>query len=190
MRKEKNKKIGVIIFTLFISLTMILSIFAIVLDNQDNSLKYNGFKFSLTNDGYRVKINNTTDTFQYYPAELENFNLSQSTKDLLSNSVAVALLFDPNSTVDDLSYIDYARFNFDNVIDKPVYFGITQESEGYTLPVLTCENATAEIPFIVFNSSSETSIVENNNCIILNAKLKEILAVEERIAYQMLGVMK
>jgi len=190
MKKEKNKKWGVIIFTLFISLTMILSIFAIVLDNQSTSLKYNGFKFLQTNDGYKVNVNGVAYTFQYYPTQLENFNLSQNTNDILSNSVAIAILFDPNSTLDDLMYIDYARFNFDDRTDKPIYFGITQESETYLFPVLSCDNATAEVPFIVFNISTETSIVQDNNCIILNAKLLEIMAVEERISYQMLGVMK
>lgn len=190
MRKEKNKKIGVIIVTVFIALTMVLSIFAIVLDNQNNSLKYNGYKFLQSNEGYKVKVNDKTYTFQYYPTQLENFNFSQNANDVLSNSVAIAILFDPNSTQDDLTYIDYARFNFDDRTDKPVYFGVTQESETYLFPVLSCDNATAEIPFLVFNISTETSIVQENNCIILNARLLEIMAVEERVSYQMLGVMK
>lgn len=190
MRKKEPKRWGVIIVTSFIALLMILSIFAIVLDNQSNNLKYNGFKFSLTNDGYKVNINDKMYTFRNYPSELENFNLSQNTKDLLAKSEAIALVFDPNSSVDDLTYIDFARFSFDEKIDKPIYFAVTQESETYLFPVLTCDNATSEIPFIYFNISSETSIVEQNNCIILNAKLIEIVDVQERIAYQMLGVMK
>lgn len=190
MRKKEPKRWGVILVTLFIAFSMIISIFAIVLDNQSNNLKYNSFKFSLTTDGYKVKINDKVHTFQYYPSELENFNLSQNTKDLLSKSIAIALVFDPNSSQDDLMYIDYARFSFDERTDKPVYFAVTEESDNYLFPVLTCNNATAEIPFILFNISTETSIVEQGNCIILNAKLREILALEERISYQMLGVMK
>ena len=169
---------------------MILSIFAIVLDNQNNQLKYNGYKFSLTNEGYKVKVNDKIHTFKYYPSQLEIFNLSDDTKKLLSESVALAMVFNPNSSIDDLAYIDYARFSFDEKIDKPVYFALTKESESYSLPVLGCENATSEIPFLLFNISTDTSIFTDGNCIVLNAKLLDIIAVEERIAYQMLGIMR
>ncbi len=190
MRKKEPKRWGVILVTLFIALSMILSIFAIVLDNQSNQLKYNGYKFSLTTEGYKVKVDDRVHTFRNYPSQLESFNFSDSSKNLLSESVAIAMLFNPNLTVDDLSYIDYSRFDFDDKIDKPVYFAVTEESESYLLPVLGCENATSEIPFLVFNMSTETSIVEDGNCIIMNAKLMDIIALEERIAYQMLGVMR
>lgn len=190
MRKKEPRRWGSIIVTLFIALSMILSIFAIVLDNQSNQLKYNGYKFSLTNEGYKVKINGRVHTFQYYPSQLESFNLSDDTKKMLSESVALAMLFSPNLTADDLSYIDYSRFDFDDKIDKPVYFAITEESESYLLPILSCENATSEVPFLFFNISTDTSIVQNGNCIIMNAKLMDIIALEERISYQMLGVMR
>lgn len=190
MRKREPKRWGVILVTLFIALSMVLSIFAIVLDNQSNQLKYNGHKFSLTAEGYKVKVDNKVYTFRNYPSQLESFNFSDNSKNLLSKSVAIAMLFNPNLTVDDLSYIDYARFDFDDKIDKPIYFAISEDSESYLLPVLSCENATSEMPFLIFNISAETSIVEDGNCIIMNAKLMNIIALEERIAYQMLGVMK
>lgn len=190
MRKEKSKKIGVILITVFIALSMILSIFAIVLDNQGNNLKYNDYKFSLTDSGYKVKINDKFYVFQYFPTELENYNLTQDIKDMLTNSQALAVFFDPNSTQDDLTYIDYARFNLDDSINKPLYFGIISESETYLLPILSCENATAIIPFIFLNISSEASISKQDNCIVLNARFRDMIALQERISYHMLGVMK
>lgn len=189
MRKKEPKKWGIILITLFMTLSMVFSIFAIFIGNQSNQLKYNGFKFTLTNEGYKVKVGDRFHTFSNYPSHLERFNFSDDSKKLLSESVAIAMIFNPNLTIDDLSYIDYARFDFDDKIDKPVYFAITEESESYLLPVLDCKNATSEIPFLVFNISTDTSIVEDGNCIVMNAKLMDIIALEERIAYQMLGVM-
>lgn len=189
MKKEK-KKIGGILVTLFIALSMIVSIFAIVLDNQGHDLVYNKYKFSLIDTGYRVKVNDKLYTFQYFPAELETYNLSQQTKDTITNSQGLAILFDPNSSQDDLTYIDYSRFSLDEAITKPVYFAITSESAIYQFPVLSCENSTKEVPFIFFNISSVSSIEQYGNCIVLNARLREIIAVQERIAYQELGIMK
>ncbi|GIU69929.1 MAG: hypothetical protein KatS3mg002_1165 [Candidatus Woesearchaeota archaeon] len=190
MKKNRSKKWGIIFITLLISLSMILSIFAIVIDNQSTQQKYNGYKYIITNEGYKFKINKTIYTFQFHPTQLENINMSQDSKNILSNSMAIVMLFNPNSTLDDLTYIDYARFDFQEKSGKTVYFAITTESDKYLLPVLSCDNATAEVPFIFFNISTDTSIVNEGNCIILNAKLREILSVEERLTYQILGIMK
>lgn len=190
MRNKEQKKWGVIIITIFIALSMVLSIFAIVLDNQSNQQKYNGYKFFITNEGYKFKVNEKLYTFQYHPLQLESINLTDDSKELLSNSMAIGILFDPNSSIDDLTYIDYARFDFQEKSGKQIYFAITRESENYILPVLSCENSTKELPFILFNISSDVSIVRKNSCIIINSKLRDIIATEERISYYMLGIMK
>ncbi|MGV8150711.1 MAG: hypothetical protein ACP5NV_03220 [Candidatus Woesearchaeota archaeon] len=190
MRKEKPRKIGIILITLFIALSMILSIFAIVLDNQGNNLKYNNQKFTITDTGYKTKINDKFYTFQHFPSELERINLSKDTVDLIKNSQAIAIFFDPTASLDDLTYIDYSRFAFDEAIDVPVYFGVTQESDTYALPVISCANATFEMPFILINVSDDTGIKRDGNCIIMNAKLRETIALEERIVYQIFGIMK
>lgn len=191
MRKEKSNKTGIILITIFLALSMILSIFAIVIDNPDNGSKYNGYKFTVAQDGYKVKYNDKFYTFTNHPLQLEAFNLSSDTKQLLTSSQAIAVIFDPNASQQDLEFIDYARFNLESKADKPIYFAVTQESETYAmLPVLSCENATSQIPFIYFNLTTEPSISQVDNCIIVNGKLSDVVALEERIAYQMMGIMK
>jgi len=77
-------------------------------------------------------------------------------------------------------------------LDKPTYFGIITNSTKYTLPVVVCANATAEFPLIMINISSNTSFYvsqEYPNCIIMNAKLKELLAAKDRLVYTYYGVM-
>ena len=76
MRKEKNKKIFLIGFALFIVLSMTLSIFAVILDNPQDNLKYGKQKFTITNTGYSTKINGKAMEFTSYPSELEYLNIS------------------------------------------------------------------------------------------------------------------
>lgn len=189
MKNKEPKKWGIILITVFIAFSMILSIFAIVLDNQGSQIKYNNYKFTPTNEGYKVKIDNKWFTFQYYPGQLENIYVDDTIKNDLKNNMAYVILFNPLENSEYLQYIDFARFDFDSKIDTQVYFAITNESDKYLLPVLSCNNATAENPFLFFNIDDNTSITKNNNCIILNAKGTDIIALEERIVYIILGVM-
>ncbi|HIH31716.1 TPA: hypothetical protein HA235_03335 [Candidatus Woesearchaeota archaeon] len=189
MRKEKNKKIFLIGFALFIVLSMTLSIFAVILDNPQDNLKYGKQKFTITNTGYSTKINGKAMEFTSYPSELEYLNISSDIKQLLGNAQAITFLFDPNSSKEDLVYLDSARFDLQNKYPKPVLYGITQSSLTYNIPELSCSNTTTYNPIIFFNISSSLSITNNNNCIIINSKLRELIAVENRLLYQAYGIM-
>jgi hypothetical protein len=193
MKKKEKRKTLAIVMTIFIALSMIISIFAIVLDNyQSDELSYNGHTFKITDSGYRVKLNGAFMDFQYYPSDLERINISKDIVDTLKNSQAVALLFDPNSSTDDLIYIDFARFEMSQQLGKPMYFAVTQPSEAYPLTVAGCENATLEVPIIFMNMSSDSTFTvsgQNAGCIIMNARLREIIALKERLIYALNGVM-
>jgi hypothetical protein len=61
------------------------------------------------------------------------------------------------------------------------------------MPVLSCENASFEVPFIIINNSDNTSIVfdkDNNNCIIMNARLREVIAAKDRMVYLLNDIME
>ena len=190
MKKEKSKKTFIIVITTFIALSMIVSIFAVVVDNQGSKLEYNNQKFTLTEQGYKTKINGNYYIFQYFPAEIESITLTPEAKSLLDNSQGLIVLFDPNADSENLLYLDFARFSMDEKLDRQIFFAVTNESAAYALPVLSCQNATSSLPIIYFNLSTEVSVTNDGSCIIANAKLREILGVEERMVYHMLGVME
>jgi hypothetical protein len=197
MRKEKGskKKLFVILGAGFIVLSMVLSIFGIFIDNQSQSIPdYNKHSFKVIDNGYKTKINGTYKEFRYYPADLENINLSSGILSQIQNSQAIAFVFDPEDNItDNLLYIDLIRYEMESQVDKPVYFGVSKNSTKYPLSVVNCSSATDYLPIIMINSSADTGfyITEDNPyCIIMNARLKNILAAKDRLLYAYYGIMQ
>lgn len=200
MKKHKSsgKKLSVILVTGFIVFSMVISIFAIVLDNPSQDVpSYNKYSFAYTNNnGYKTKINDKYMEFYYYPADLERINLSNEIMTKIKSSGSIAFVFDPNDNrTDNLMFIDAIRYDLESQsqLDKLVYFGITSNSTKYLLTVADCSQATDSQPMILINtSSSDVGFfqTENPNCIIMNAKLRDILAAKDRLVYTYYGVMK
>ncbi|MGV8141343.1 MAG: hypothetical protein ACP5NW_02795 [Candidatus Woesearchaeota archaeon] len=192
--KHKDKKrFSVILVTAFIVFSMVVSIFAIVLDNQSQSIPdYNKYSFAFTDVGYKTKINNKYLDFYYYPADLENINMSSDIISLLKNSQSIGFVFDPEDNVtDNLLYIDVIRYDLQTQLDKTVDFGISQNSTKYILPVMDCSSAAEYYPIIIIDTSSDDGFAVSDNpyCIVMNARLKNILAAKDRLVYSYYGVM-
>jgi hypothetical protein len=168
---------------------MIISIFGVMLGNPDQTLKYGKQKFTPLDNGYITTINGESLLFQYYPSELERINLSEDIQSKIANSQAIIIVFNPNMTDEELQYIDYIRYELQTKIEKPMGFGILKESEKYALNILSCDNATNEIPFIIINDSSETAFSMQGDCIYMNARLRDNIAAAERLIYTSYGVM-
>jgi len=193
-KRDNKKKWMVIIVATVIVLSMIVSIFAVLVDNQDQTIPdYNKHSFVNINTGYKTKINGKYMEFYNYPSDLESIPLSSDIIAKLKNSQGMAFIFDPSDPVtDDLQYIDLIRYNLQLDMDKPTYFGITQNSSNYTLPIISCANSTIEFPLVMINISSNTSFYVSNqypNCIVMNGRLRDLLAAEDRLLYTYYGVM-
>jgi hypothetical protein len=66
---------------------------------------------------------------------------------------------------------------------------VLNASEDYKeLSVLSCANATLQTPVLLFNVSDNTSIIDINNCIYLNARGTEFLRLRDRVLYSYYGV--
>ncbi len=204
MKEKKNnkKKWMVIIVAGIIVFSMVMSIFAVVLDNMDQAIpNYNKHSFVSTDNGYKTKINGAYMNFYNYPGDLENIPLSTDIASKLKKGQGIGIIFNPEEEIqDNLQYIDVVRYELQLEIDKPVYFGITKNTTQtdlsvatkYSLPVVECDSATAEFPLILINISMNTSFIisdTNPNCIIMNAKLRNILAAKDRLLYTYYGVM-
>jgi hypothetical protein len=200
MRKhtDKKKKWTVIIVSSFIVFCMVFSIFAIIIDNQDSGMSYNKHSFLTTDYGYKTKISGKYMDFYYYPSELERINISRDMIYFIKSSKGFAFVFNPNDNVtNNLQYIDVLRYDVQLQFNTSVYFGITQESKGYTLPVVSCANATADFPFIVIDTDPKandgntgfTVSEENPYCFMMNARLKDLLAAKDRLVYTYYGIM-
>jgi hypothetical protein len=192
--ERKKKRMGMIL-TIGIAFIMIASIFAIIVDNQSQTIpSYNKHNFLASSNGYKTKINGAYQEFYYHPTELEEIPLSSDIIAKVKNSKGIGIVFNPDDSItDNLQYIDVIRYDLESQMDKPVYFGITQNSTKYSLPVAGCDSATEEFPIILINASLNVSFSEskdNPNCIILDAKLKGLLEAKDRFVYTYYGIMQ
>jgi hypothetical protein len=174
---------------------MVFSIFAIMVDNQSQSTpSYNKHSFVKTDTGYKTKVNGAYMNFYYYPSELERINLSKDIMTMIKESKGMAFIFNPEDNIsNNLQYVDAVRYDLTQQIGSSVFFGITQESDKYSLSVVDCRNATKEFPFVMMNYSADTGFYqssENPYCIIMNAKFMELTAAKDRFVYTYYGIME
>jgi hypothetical protein len=99
------------------------------------------------------------------------------------------ITFNPEESAN-LQAMEVTRFDLSQSLGKVVYTGVLQISPEYDLPILTCANSTLKTPVIVLNVSDSTSIVEENNCIYLNARGTEFLRLRDRLLYSYYGVIE
>jgi hypothetical protein len=187
-RERKSEKAKQIVMGVVIALIMILSTFGIIIGSQSNELRYGKFKFQISNNQYVTKINGKEMNFYFLPVQTEYINLSSVVTNKLKEAYMVMMTFNPNDQ-SNLPVIELVRFDFSQLLGKVVFSGVLNASEDYKeLPVLSCANATLQTPVLLFNVSDNTSIIDINNCIYLNARGTEFLRLRDRVLYSYYGV--
>ncbi|RJQ15483.1 hypothetical protein C4573_04975 [Candidatus Woesearchaeota archaeon] len=190
MRKQKKNRTA-LWMGLFVVFIMVASTFAFIYSyNADTTLTYNGIKFKqdVQTGAYSAKIDKQLYQFFYHPTAVESFALDAAAIPALKNAQAIAVTFDPNANQQQLLYVDGFRFELEKYVNKQVYSAVINESSIYPFAVFTCDNATAQIPVIYLNDSFEPSFIYENNCLIVNAKGIDLLAMRDRVLYGYLGV--
>jgi hypothetical protein len=192
-RKTINKKMLV---SLFIIAIMVLSAFGFMLSYQTNQAEkldeYNGYNFKKTTQGFMTEINDQKIYFDYYPGDLEQVNVSEDAKAILSKAEVLLVTYDPNS--DFAESIAELEFDMEQKTQKTgrpyIAKGLTNAT-GYALPQITCNNATSETPVIYMKRGEKSEITSSNNCITLAAETESILnAFYTKTTYIIFGVMK
>jgi hypothetical protein len=166
---------------------MITSIIGYIFgDNQGTTIRYKGIKFSASQEGWKTKYSGKVYTFPYVPDDLNNINFS-STVDLKTVQ-ALGITYSDSSLYKE--YIADSIFRFSNWFQDSLYVqpGFT-ENNSYSLPVITCADATAYVPVIYYKYSNQTQITEEGSCITIEASDPNMfLALTNKLAYMLLGI--
>jgi hypothetical protein len=191
-RKLKEKKSMWI--SLFIAFIMIFSAFGVIFYGYSESatkLKYGDFTFTAMQNGFATKIDGRQYLFTNHPAVVEGINISSEVVDKIKNTKMLYLTYDPNQSV--VQEIAAVQFQFQSDLGN---FGIfaapafTKKTE-YSLPVVSCANATAYVPVVEFKESNYTGIDVLGDCIIFAAAYPEDFSrLKDRTLYGMLGIIK
>lgn len=154
---------------------------------------YNGHVLERGNDNWFVKHNENYVQFTYFPDILENIEISTEAVSTIGNSQALLFAFNPYD--DSISQIEAVRLDFElgfpKVFEKAVLSAVTVEDSelypGYFK--IGCENASAQVPVVIFESGESNEFVYSNNCLrVVGDSQSGVKMMRDRLLYGMLGV--
>lgn len=192
---ERRRQRRVLFASLFIIAIMVFSTFAYYITgtNGQDQLVYGDYEFSLKPIDYGsvwiTYINNQEVEFQTLPVQVTYLQVDPTAIDLLRNANNIVLTADTNITMEDASFIDYARLQLGLAIPKTMN-AITAANEQYTLPVVDCSMASPQMPVVYFTMSNETGVTVEGSCILLNGQITDILRLKDRIIFEYYDILK
>ncbi len=188
-KKTRRNRIWMGAITIIIMVSGGLGIFAGELGPGENSMAYGDFMFENKPQGWKIEIDNQNMYFVYHPFEVDKYNLSQNATNMLSGASAIHLSNDPNSALalPVARSQDYLASYLYQYKGKIISNGFSVETQ-YEVPLITCDNATKDVPVILFEEG-ELEIVEEENCIHLNSPDEYGYGLlVDRVLYAIFGV--
>ena len=189
--KRERKKWGLILFIVLIMIGTSFSFVFFGFSPVTEKVKYN--KISFVNNGniWIARINGKEAAFSFLPKDVESISASEDISGRLRNKFEIDVTYDLNSTYKES--IALAQHQMGLTLAAYGIFvrkGFTTNNT-FNLPVITCNDATANVPVVYFKHGNSTNINMNNNCIIAEAsKNEDFIKAKDRLLYGILGVMK
>ena len=189
LKRDRRNKLLIGLIVIFL---MVTSIFGLIVGQSPASeliteLEYKDYTFKIEEPFYLLTLGGNEYRFYYFPTDV--LNISTEVVNIIENSYYFAFLFDPEGG--DLEFVNQAVYDLTNYFEaneKATATGITQNSTRYELPVISCDDATPQVPVLYFNVSNETSINVEQSCIILNSNREGFLKIRDSLIYKLLGV--
>jgi len=191
MKKHTPKrKWGLILFLVIIMVGTSFSFVFYGFSPSVERVKYNGISFSTNGRIWTAKINGNEAAFSFLPTEVQDINSSGDFSKLLSEKYEIDSTSEFNST--NKEAIALAEHQMGLTLGSyNIYLreGFTANT-SFSLPVITCANATQYTPVIYFRHGNSTSISVQSNCVIAEASSNTgFIKVKDRLLYGILGVM-
>jgi len=192
--KKERKRWGLILFIVLIMVGTSFSVFLYGVSPQSDVVKYNGIKFASSPSQGNVwiaKISGREAAFSFLPQEVENVNMSRGINERLQGKFEIDATYDFNSTYKES--IALAQHQMGLTLGAyNIYLrrGFT-ENNTFNLPIITCNNSTANVPVIYFKQGNSTKIYLDNDCIVAEALTgADFIKSKDKILYSVLGVLK
>ena len=187
-RKERRKKV---VMSLVISFLMVASAFGVYLGSQQDNIRDYGISFTIDYEAqvYRARIDGQRLSFYYLPSSVSTIPVDQDAIPLIRESLATIVTFDPGLDEFNLQVADLLRFDLAETLNKPLINAVAKPSPLYpSLPVMTCDNATTQMPVISIEADAQPRIFREDNCVRILANATGMLEIRDRFLYEYLGV--
>ncbi len=188
--KEK-KRWGLILFIVFIMIGTSVSFVFFGFEPQNEVIKDSGLKFVRYSDHIEAKINGKYAAFSFLPSEVESIPIPGDISSRLQNRFEIDATYDFNSTYREAIALAHHQMEL-TLAAYNIYFrkGFTTNTT-FNLPVITCSDATQNVPVIFFKFGNSTEIHYQNDCIIAEAESnQDFIRLKDRLLYAILGVVK
>ncbi len=185
---DSKKIIGLGIIGVMIFSTLALVIVDYTQTSSSAKLKYNGYKFTVTEQQYKAKVNGQQKSFLFFPRDLEYVQISDDVKALLQKPV-LTVTYNSNSTL--AENLGEAQYYIEAQVGdvKAIERALTNSENG-NLPQKSCADATDAQPVIELSQSNQSGIKADGNCIKIQAlDAFDLYQQTERVVYTILGVM-
>ena len=189
--KKEKKKWGLIAFIVFIMIGTSFSFVFFGFEGPSDVVKYNGIKFVRYSDRWEAKVNGQYAAFSYLPDETSDIPAIDDLSKRLQGKLEIDATYDINSTYKDFIALAQHQMgmtlaNYNTYIRK----GFTTNNT-FNLPVITCGDATQNVPVVYFRHGNSTGIHAEDSCIIAEASNNfDFIRVKDRLLYGILGVIK
>ena len=190
-QKTEKRKWGLIFFIVLIMIGTSFSFVFFGFSGVEEKVKYNGITFAKFPDRWETKINGRQAAFSFLPGEVESISVLDDSFRALQNKFEIDATYDLNSTYKESIALAQHQMGLTlSAYDIYLRKGFTANNT-YNLPIITCNNATQNVPVVYFRQGNSTSIHSENNCIIAEASTNaDFIKVKDRLLYGIMGVMK
>lgn len=187
--KDPNKKSKFfrLFLPAFIAITLILSVFGIVISRppENESFEYKNHLFIQDNTGFSTRINNQKYTFLYDPRTLENLSIAPLTLTQFTYGSKFYISANPKEDFG-LAISEFNRL-IKPLINKRFVQSCTEDVEGCeNLLIKTCDDATPEEKVIVFKQTNSTSLTYIINCLLIQGSGEDMAKLTNKLALNFL----
>lgn len=192
MREKKEKrKWGLILFIVFIMIGTSFSFVFFGFSPVADKVKYNGITFTSKNNIWIAELNGRDAAFSFLPSEVEKISSVDDSIKLLTNKFEIDSTYDLNSSYKESIAVAQHQMELTlKVYNIYIRKGFTTNNT-FNLPIITCDNATQNVPVVYFKYGNSTNIHAENNCVIAEAATNaDFIMVKDRLLYGILGVIK
>ena len=208
MRKKKSWNWPAIILSvILISSTFAVIFYGIAPNNETK--KFNGFKFTQAAGSWQTPINNNQLFFNYLPEDVQSIALDPILADKLRSSPEI----DATSSINDSNgeAIAVAESQMEQILNQVSQIYLRRgfdTNTSYGLPVIICNATkspeaietgaagtpgtagTAAVPILYIRTGLETSIKQEGSCIVAQGQTaQDIIKLKDRILYGIYGIL-
>ena len=179
-KEEARQRRNRMLMGVFVILVMVFSVFAFAIVFFGPGMDQSGYGFQYEVRDNQLFVRTSAGMVQFFNFPDERYVLSEQAGVVLREADMVVLAFAPVSE-QDVELADFVRFDLSN------YFDIASARSTNTslyeqFPVVSCSDATASEPVVLFTNESVGATL-SDSCIIIGASGQDVLFARDALLY-------